>query len=464
MKHIGKSIQRNFGLPMIAACVLAVMAATASRPSSSQTVSRCAVPPAEISTLLGKVEAQGNAEWLTARDVVVHTPGAEIFLGVVHPEAALFEQTFSLDGAIREHENFICLLKDSGARVFRLVDILLAGAINAKGEVVQGAALDELQRFAADYLKYDASELPESLRINQEKYRQSVIKDLHPKQLVMIILQRPTIKLKSTGSHNTGLTAGYSLDPVMNMYFMRDQVITTPKGLVVGKFNAEQRNAETDIALFAYKKLGIKPVHMIQGAGRLEGGDYISAGEISFQGQGLRTNQEAISQLLAADAYGSKRVVVVKDPWKNQIQMHLDTYFNVISDRLVAMVDDRLDVKDQKGQLIKAANPQKKPVVDVYEMQGGVYKKIVSDFPFQNYLEETLGFKIIPVSADDQLKYGLNFLTTSANKLLAIDGVSQAYKDRLKAEGVDATWMDFHNLTSGYGAAHCTTQVLKRSR
>ena len=80
--------------------------------------SQCAVPVAEITELMGHIQAGAAAEWLAARDVVVHTPGEEIFLGVIHPDAALFEKTFSLEGAIKEHENFICLLKDSGARVF----------------------------------------------------------------------------------------------------------------------------------------------------------------------------------------------------------------------------------------------------------------------------------------------------------------------------------------------------------
>jgi arginine deiminase len=155
--------------------------------------------------------------------------------------------------------------------------------------------------------------------------------------------------------------------------------------------------------------------------------------------------------------------VIVKDPWQNQIQMHLDTYFNLISDKLAAMVQDRLDIKDESGKVIGRANPKKKPTADIYELQGDSYKLIASNLSFQDFLE-SIGYKIVPVSEDDQLKYGLNFLTTSSNKILAIDGVSPAYKDRLKAEGVDATWMDFRNLTSGYGAAHCTTQVIRRGR
>ena len=63
------------------------------------------------------------------------------------------------------------------------------------------------------------------------------------------------------------------LDPVMNMYFMRDQVITTAKGLVVGHFNAPQREVETRIARFAYARLGIVPIFEV-------------SGETAFQGQG----------------------------------------------------------------------------------------------------------------------------------------------------------------------------------
>ena len=77
-------------------------------------------------------------------------------------------------------------------------------------------------------------------------------------------------------------------------------------------------------------------------------------------------------------------------------------------------------------------------------------------------VEDSLGYRLIPVSPDDQLRYGLDFLSVRGRKILAIDGVSDEYKQRLASVGVDATWMDFRNLTSGFGAAHCTTQVVVR--
>ena len=100
--------------------------------------------------------------------------------------------------------------------------------------------------------------------------------------------------------------------------------------------------------------------------------------------------------------------------------------------------------------------------VDVYKLGENGYELKTRDMDFQQYLEKELGFKVIPVSRKDQNLYGINFLTVAPNKIFAIDGVSTAYKQTLRENGVDATWMDFGELTKGYGAAHCTTQVLLR--
>lgn len=434
-------------------------------PVSAESLSvgrQCHILP-DVGLLQSSAMDIGNrAEWQQAKTVVVHTPGTEIFFGLAHPAAALFERPFSLAGARREHRAFICLMADNGIKVMRLTDILLAGAVDAAGDSLPGAALNELRALAMESLRYRTKGLPKKLAASQEQYRKEVIQTLHPYQLVVIILEQPVITLASTGRQNTGLKASYSSEPLMNLYFMRDQVITTAKGLVIGHFNAAQREPETKIARFAYKKIGITPVYEVTGKARLEGGDFIPAGDTAFIGQGLRTNAEAIRQLLDASVFGVKRVAVVKDSWKNQDQMHLDTYFNIIDETLAVIVADRIDQRDASGKVLKAADPAKQSLIDLYELIDGSYRKAGSNIPFQTFLERDMGMKLIPVSNADQLKYGINFLALGKKKILAIDGVSNDYKQRLAAEGVDASWMDFSNLTGGYGAAHCTTQVLRR--
>lgn len=275
-----------------------------------------------------------------------------------------------------------------------------------------------------------------------------------------IILTQPRVHLRPTPALNTGYVASYEVSPVMNLYFMRDQMITTRKGVVLGRMNSEQRRAETEIVRFVLKKLGIAPLYEVHGDGRLEGGDFIPAGKVAFIGQGLRTNPDAVRQLLDNDVFGTETVVVVKEAWLNQNQMHLDTYFNVIAPDLAVMVETRMN-RDAVGRP-RVVSPEMRLLADVYTAGTGGYLLARRDVDFQAYLEAQ-GFKMISVSSADQLKYGLNFLTVGPRKILGIAGVSEAYKASLETNGVNATWMDFSNLTGGYGAAHCTVQVLRRA-
>ncbi|OQY13680.1 MAG: hypothetical protein B6I31_00595, partial [Desulfobacteraceae bacterium 4572_19] len=339
--------------------------------------------------------------------ILMHTPQDEVFLGVLHPDAALFEKPFSIKKAGKEHRKYIDRLRQQGVAVYTVVDVLLEGTVDEHGNTVTGPELDALRKFASKSLTIDSSSLPVDMQDKQIAYKQKIISHL-------------------------------------------------AKGVVISKMHSEQRAPETEIIKFVLNKLGIKPIYEVTGKGRLEGGDYFSVGDTALIGQGLRTNAEGIKQLLDNKVFGLPRVVVVKDSWNNQEEMHLDTYFNIISPNLAVLVDLRMDMPG------KPVTKDIQTTVDVYELEKGSYKLKLKDLNFQKYMEDELGFTLIPVSRKDQNLYGLNFLTIVQNKIFAIDGVSEEYKKVLSDAKVDATWMDFGALTSGYGAAHCTTQVLLR--
>ena len=397
-----------------------------------------------------------KAEWEHPKKILMHTPGDEVFMGVLHPEAALYEKPFNLQIADAEHLKYIERLRKHGAEIYRVVDVLLKGTIDKQGRPTLSPELDALRKFAGEFLEFDSSALEEPDKSRQKKYKKEILSKLTPYELIKIILQRPTIHLKQTDK-NTGLSATYEVSPVMNLYFLRDQMITTAKGIVIARMNSVQRFPETKIIKFVLKKMGITPIYEVKGTGRLEGGDYFSAGEVAFIGQGLRTNAEGIKQILDNQVFGTPLVAVVKDNWKNQEEMHLDTYFNIIGPKLAVMVDLRMNNLVKEPELNEISSK-----VDVYRLEKEGYRLIIKNRDFQQYLEKDLGYTIIPVSRKDQNLYGINFLTVAPCKILAIDGVSKAYKDALKKNGVDAVWMDFGELTKGYGAAHCTTQVLLR--
>lgn len=395
-----------------------------------------------------------DAEWGRPQVILMHTPERELFCGVIHPQAALFERCFDMQEAFREHRQFIKLLQDNGSKVYTLKEILLAGTIDKNGNVEKSKSLDDLRVFAKQFLKIDASHLPPELKNMQSEYLDHTIEQLSPQELVDIIFHQPTVHLYPDNK-NTGLSAKYEISPLMNAYFLRDQMITTKNGIVIANLNSPQRAPEIQVIKFALKKLGIKPIYEVSGKGRLEGGDFLTAGEVSFIGQGLRTNAEGVKQLLDNNVFGSRFVAVVKDSWCNQEEMHLDTYFNIISPKLAVLVDLRMN-EDQQAAPIKT-------FVDVYEFINDRYRLVHSNLNFRSYLEDHLGFKLIPVSRKEQNNYGINFLTVAPNKIFAVQGsMSEKYKKSLEEAGIQITWVKFDALTGGYGAAHCTTQPIVR--
>lgn len=412
---------------------------------------------AAFTPMIEQVDADAvgvTAEWHTAKEVLVHKPTKmPLTLAALHPDAALFECPIDPVTAQKQHDDFTALMKSHGMHVRHLSDVLLAGTVDQDGKPIQSPALEELQKFALSQLNYSLSESYSSAENieKQEHYKHDVIKHLHPSVLVDIILNRPTVKLH-TVSANTGFSAEYDVNTLMNLYFTRDQSITTEKGVVMNNMgNTEQRVPEVDIIEFAYKKLGVEPIYRVKFPGTLEGGDYIDAGDVAFIGTGIRTNMEGITQLLENDVFGSPLVAVVKDHWKNQQQMHLDTYFNIIRKDLAVLVENRINPTD--GMKVE---------VDLYErLPEGGYKLASENIPFLQFLQNR-GFQVIPVSEEDQARYGVNFLTVKENTILAVDGVSESYKGALDLHGVNVDWINISHLSCGYGALHCMTQVFSR--
>lgn len=190
----------------------------------------------------------------------MHTPRHELFMGILHPAAALYEKTFSPSLAAKEHKNYISLLKQQGIQVITIQELLLQGTLDENENVIEGQALNDLQQFAQKFLTYDYSALQNPADIEeQEKYKKQIISSLYPKELYKIILEQPKVKIIKNDI-NTHFQAIYLTEPNTNLYFMRDQIITTPKGIVIGKMNSEQRKQENDILKFVLNKLKIKPL------------------------------------------------------------------------------------------------------------------------------------------------------------------------------------------------------------
>lgn len=384
-----------------------------------------------------------QAEWAKAGDILMHTPGQELFNGVIHPTAGLFEHYFDVDTAAEEHAEYIKMLEGNGICVHRVSDIL--------SEV----GIDSLRALAASVLVYDISSIENESVEDTEEYRQDVLSKMSRADLIRCILLQPVVKLLRT-DNNTGYEAQYIQNPLMNLYFTRDQSITTPRGHIICNMNSSQRAPETSIINLCYEHLGLKPIFHVEGEGKLEGGDYIPAGTISLIGCGMRTNDEGIRQLLEADAFGHDTVVVVRDHKFWQMQMHLDTHFNIIDRNLCTMVRSRLEAKPGQPEFNTCDIWVRKPGKVKYSL----WKK---DKPFVEYIKSR-GFTIIPIDYDDEMHYANNFLTIAPRHIMAVGGQSEELQQRFRDADVTVEWIPLESLIDGYGAAHCMTQVLQRSK
>jgi arginine deiminase len=371
----------------------------------------------------------------------MHTPGQELFDGVIHPSAGLFENYFDVDKAADEHRGYISALEKNGIKVFTVEQIL------------NETPIEKLREYAKNSLTFDISNIPDANTEENDNYRMKVLGEMSRADLIRCILLQPTVALYPT-DNNTGVEAVYTHRPLMNLYFTRDQSLTTPRGHIICQMNSTQRTLETSIIALCYEQLAVKPILEISGEGRIEGGDYIPAGNVSLIGCGMRTNIEAIRQIMNADAFGHDTIAVVKDHKWWQMQMHLDTYFNIIDKDLCTMVESRLYAKEGDPEWV---------TVDLYTRPAGEkeYHLTQQDLSFVQYLKDN-GFSIIPIKEEDELHYANNYLTIAPRHIMAVAGQSEELQQDFKRHGVKVEWIPLESLIDGYGAAHCMTQVLSR--
>ena len=381
-----------------------------------------------------------SSEWDYAKVILMHTPGEELFDGVIHPYAGLFEYYFDVDAAAQEHMGYIEALENNGIQVYTVKELL------------NEMPMEKLRACAMRAFTYDITNMPNAPVEKSDKYYMYVIGEMSRADLIRCILLRPTVTLYPSDT-NTGVEAVYTHRPLMNLYFTRDQSITTPRGHIIGQMNSTQRAYETEIISLCYEQLGVKPVLSITGDGRLEGGDYLRGGDISYIGCGMRTNIEAIRQIMDADAFGHDTIAVVNDHKWWQMQMHLDTYFNIIDKNLCTLVESRYYAKLGEPEWV---------TVDLYTREDGKkeYALTQKDVPFVNFLQER-GFTIIPIKLQDELHYANNFLTIAPRHIMAVGNQSKELQDAFAKNGVKVEWIPLETLIKGYGAAHCMTQVMK---
>lgn len=396
-----------------------------------------------------------------AKVVIVCEPDLPKMMGALHPLGSLYERPVNLDVSKKQHTEFRNLLRSHGCRVLTVREILKFGTERSV------SARLELEDMAAKSLSYEVSPECED-RLSKkdmfyigEEYKKQVLEEMSSDQLVDILLTNPTVHI-TPSYRDTGFRATYQFSPLSNLVFTRDQQITTCKGIVMGKLRSPQRANEVQLTKFCFKKLGLKIVGGIEEPGYLEGGDFFAAGwDLCFVGVGLRSNLEACRQCMEKDWFGAKRVAVVKDDFdRSQDRMHLDCVFSILGDDCALMLEDMMGENSPTRRLVDE-------YVRVPEGQGspgfGDYQLERENVEFSEYLSDN-GYHVLPISGKDQLAYGCNCLNMGDSNIIAVHKDTARKISRFEHFHGNVEYLPYDQITSMYGAVHCSSQVVHREQ
>jgi arginine deiminase len=382
------------------------------------------------------------AEWLPARVVLVCAPEIETLFALLETDAANFLRPFSLSEAAAEHANFRTVLEGAGIQVIDVREALVRDP-----ECLRSAASLSM-RYALD-ASIDASERDHLIRSHDE-----TIRAFDPASLADLIMLRPTVHISPNVNAldpTSRFLARFDVAPANNAYYMRDPLVTTARGVAIGRLRLDVRQPENDIMALVLEQLGIRPLLRIQEPGTLEGGDFLPAGDVAFQGMGLLSDEDGVGQMLDAGAYGDVEVAVVRDMRAQMDEMHLDTYFAIYGPKLVGICEDRFG-KDE-------------PEVDIYLPEETVHGRRYSlqkTIPMIEYLQ-LKGFEVLTFTKEEQDDFAANGLLIAPMHYLAASSMSDRYLRMLRDHGVRVELLPFDALEGGYGGPHCSTQVLLRT-
>ena len=398
-----------------------------------------------------------------AKSILVHIPDKEIFMSTLHPAAALYEDVTDEVEVKKCFDELYNVLKEKN---IELITVRSALKLNH----------DSLKKLAFELLNYKKDEKflgdtnEDFEKYVSDDYKRDVISKLSENQLIDVILNKPTLTLKPTNLNTFIESTSTNFDPLGNLIFCRDQQITTQKGVVIGRARSSQRAGEHKIMKTVFENLhsnllGVLTEEYDKNA-YLEGGDfYVAKKDLSMLGVGLRTSIEGADYLMSNDFLGTRYLAIVYDNEDlDQQRMHLDTYFNFLSDKYVIVLDfDEVQTHYKNKKIGRKVylfdnDPSAKKIKsddDKVINESGNYKLVKIYDKFYDFLEEK-GYKMIKVTHKQQQDYLINFLNIGNNTVLS---VTEELKEVAKNTGVKVIALRFRHILNMYGAMHCITQV-----
>jgi len=397
-----------------------------------------------------------SSEIGTLKQVLVHRPGQELEqLTPPHLGRMLFDDIPYLAGAQKEHDLFVQTLRDQGAQVRYLTD-LVAQALAE--DAVRAQFIEDFIKEGGDLARYHHQALRELLGSIKDT------KALVEKTMAGVTDQEVGLKdmqpLTALARHETR----FLLDPIPNLYFTRDPFSVVQNGVAFSHMLAPARQRET---LYGRYIMAHHP-EFSGGASfwygpeipySLEGGDILMiGGGLLCVGLSQRTTPEAIEilsrRMMLEPSSGIDRVLAMDIP-NIRAYMHLDTVFTQVDRQVFTVHPGILPVlrcfllEKKNGAL--AAREMKGSLAEILAQAMGVPKVTLI----------LCGGQDMVVAQREQWNDGSNTLCVRPGTVIVYDR-NKVTNRILRDHGINTIEVAGSELARGRGGPRCMSMPLVR--
>jgi arginine deiminase len=281
-----------------------------------------------VVVILKNLAINVNSEIGKLKRVLLHRPGKELEnLMPEYLERLLFDDIPYLKIAQEEHDDFANILRNNGAEVVYLEDLVAESIANEDvktqfiNEFIEEAGIKENRETSLLKEYFQSFNNKEMVLKMMEGIRKSEIKDYKLKNL--------------TDYLNNDYP--FIIDPMPNLYFTRDPFSTIGNGATIHRMHTVTRNRET---LFAKYIFNCNPIYKETKLWydrtedfSIEGGDILVLNPKTVAvGISQRTHPNAIEKLankLLTEDSNFDKILAIDIP-KQRTFMHLDTVFTMV--------------------------------------------------------------------------------------------------------------------------------------
>ena len=365
------------------------------------------------------------------RKVMLHCPGRELEnLMPEYLERLLFDDIPYLKVAQAEHDAFADCLRDNGAEVVYLRDLVAE-------TIVEPEVRQELVEQFLDEAEITGHRIREILR----DYF-AIMSDEHLVDAMMAGVRKSDVRGFETGKLSDYLSFRsddypFIIDPMPNLYFTRDPFATIGTGVSLHRMHTVTRNRETLFGKFIFQYHPLykdAPKWYDRGeSSSLEGGDIlILSPEVIAVGISQRTEEDSIDKFahtVLSISQTFKKILAFDIP-KTRSFMHLDTVFtmvdrdkftvhpNILSEITVfvmELTDGRVSIKEEQGRLEDILKKH-------LELDSATLIKCGSDSPIDAAREQwSDGSNTLAIAPGEVVVYERNYVT---NRILEDNGIT----------------------------------------